>query len=52
MIPSEILELLIKYSFRNKNMELELDVKRAPESVIKLAKQFNWAPFEAPNIVL
>ena len=52
MIPDEILELLIKYSFRNKEGDLELDVKKAPKEVVEYAKEFNWRPFKNPNIEL
>lgn len=45
MIPEKELNILIKYSIRNKNLDLELK-KDAPQEVIEIAKKFYWKPFD------
>lgn len=45
MIPSEYLELLINFSNRNDDGDLVLDEK-APDEVVKVAKEFNWKPYD------
>ena len=48
MIPEKELEILIKYSIRNKDFDLELR-KDAPRDVVELAKRFYWKPFDVVN---
>ena len=45
MIPEKQLDILIAYSKRDKdgNMILKED---APKSVLKIAKEFHWAPYQ------
>lgn len=44
MIPEKELEILIKWSIRDENMDLTLR-EDAPEEVVKIAKEFYWKPF-------
>ena len=46
MIPEFELEQLMAYSIRNKDGDMELDLKLAPPEIIELAKQFYWKPFD------
>ena len=45
MIPEEYLVLLMNFSTRDDNGDMVLD-KKAPEEVIKIAKEFNWKPYD------
>lgn len=44
MIPPEKLQILIDFSIRNKNLELELK-KDAPPEIVEMAKEFYWKPY-------
>lgn len=48
MIPEKELEILIKWSVRDEDLNLTLR-KDAPEEVVKIAKEFNWKPFNIVN---
>ena len=45
MIPEKELEMLIKYSIRNEDFDLELK-KDAPKKVVEIAKEYHWKPFD------
>lgn len=48
MIPEKDLNILIKWSERDENLDLVLK-KDAPKEVVKIAKEYHWKPFNVEN---
>lgn len=46
MISGKELMLLSSFSFENKDGNLELDTRYAPQDIVDLAKELHWRPYD------
>lgn len=49
MIPEKELYLLMAFSKRDENGDMVLDLNMATDEIIKIAKEYYWAPFNVVN---